>query len=634
MRTPLPLLSILCLALPLAPVSPFTGASNAFQIESRHFPETGHTVKGRFLQYWQEHGGLAQQGFPISDEMEERSETDGKTYTVQYFERSVFEAHPENRPPHDVLLSLLGVFEYNRKHGAGGAPNQRASADNPFLFRETGKTLGGKFRAYWETHGGLPQQGYPISDEFQERSDLDGKTYTVQYFERAVFELHPENAGTEHEVLLSHLGKFQYDRKYQGGGSVLTATPGPSGVPAEATRWLREHAVPLRTTEPTDDFSDLMHLKEFIGDARVVSLGEASHGGREFFTLKHRLLRFLVKEMGFTLVGFEDGWAESMSARNYVENGMGSAEEAVDRFLAWPWQAQEVADMLKWMRAYNEGRGDAPMISFEGFDVQESYGAKAVVVAYLQGVDPPAAERATARYACLGAGNDYVRLPADVKQRCRAGLQQAHDDLAANRGTYEAASSPQAFSQAQFGARIVLQVEELFSQPNNFAVRDLYMAENVVSLLEQRGPGSKVVVWAHNGHVGTTAYAGHDYPSMGVHLRQRFGENMKVIGFEFYAGSFNALSDGLRVNTVSAATPGSYGEYFHSAGIPLFFLDVRGITRGSSETDWLVGPRRIWDIGSHFSPAQPTATTAEISLPQTFDAVIFVDRITPTTLRP
>ena len=292
----LPLLLAICLAISLMQAGVGAGA---FQGDSRHFPETGYTVKDAFLQYWEEHGGLAQQGFPISAEMQERSETDGKTYTVQYFERAVFELHPENKPPHDVLLSLLGVFEYNRKYGADGAPDQHASTDSSLLFKETGKALGGKFRRYWETHGGLPQQGFPISDEFQERNELDGKTYTVQYFERAVFELHPENTGTEYEVLLSHLGKFRYDRR---------------GVPAEATRWLREHVVPLKTTEPTDDFSDLMHLKQFIGDARIVGLGEAAHGGREFFTMKHRLLRFLVKEMGFTLLGFEDGWAESLNA--------------------------------------------------------------------------------------------------------------------------------------------------------------------------------------------------------------------------------------------------------------------------------------------------------------------------------
>jgi hypothetical protein len=116
-----------------------------------------------------------------------------------------------------VLLSLLGVFEYGNRYGSAGAPNQKASTDNPITFtKQTGKTLGGKFRKYWETHGGLMQQGYPISDEFQEVSALNGKTYTVQYFQRAVFEWHPENQAP-YKVLLSQLGTFRLRTKYPSG---------------------------------------------------------------------------------------------------------------------------------------------------------------------------------------------------------------------------------------------------------------------------------------------------------------------------------------------------------------------------------------------------------------------------------
>jgi len=178
------------------------------QGSSHYFPETSHTVKGRFLQYWQQHGGLAQQGYPLSDELQERSDTDGKVYTVQYFERAVFELHPENQPPNDVLLSLLGNFRYKQIYPRG-ASNQQVSSENPRFFTATGMTLGGKFRAYWESHGGLAQQGYPISNEFHEVG-TDGVSRTVQYFERAVFELHPENAGTPYEVLLTQLGTLRY----------------------------------------------------------------------------------------------------------------------------------------------------------------------------------------------------------------------------------------------------------------------------------------------------------------------------------------------------------------------------------------------------------------------------------------
>lgn len=201
---------IAMLALPTLPAA--TPASAQAQ---RTFPETGKTVKGRFLEYWNQSGGLAQQGYPISEEMREVSDTNGQTYTVQYFERAVFEHHPENARPYDVLLQLLGSFLYQQKY-RGNAPGQQPNnqAGSRF-FPETGKRVGGRFLDYWNRNGGLTQQGLPLSEEFDERSDLNGQTYRVQYFERAVFEYHPENQPA-FQVLLSQLGTFRYRTKYQG----------------------------------------------------------------------------------------------------------------------------------------------------------------------------------------------------------------------------------------------------------------------------------------------------------------------------------------------------------------------------------------------------------------------------------
>src|SRR6266566_1672325 len=120
-------LALLLLA-SLASTAPQANPATA-QATGRTFPETGKTVMGKFLAYWNTHGGLAQQGYPISEQMQERSDTDGKTYAVQYFERAVFEAHPENKAPYDVLLSQLGTFQYRQKypHGAPGQTPDQAN---------------------------------------------------------------------------------------------------------------------------------------------------------------------------------------------------------------------------------------------------------------------------------------------------------------------------------------------------------------------------------------------------------------------------------------------------------------------------------------------------------------------------
>ncbi len=203
-------------------------ADASAQADCQRFDQIGHTLCGRFLQYWQQHGALAQQGYPISEPFSEMSDTDGKIYTVQYFERAVFEMHPEYRSPNDVLLSLLGTFTYKAKY-PNGAPKQVPNTQpGSQLFPQTGKRLGGTFLSYWQSHGGLAQQGYPISDEFLETSATDGKVYKVQYFERAVFEAHPEKAAP-YDVLLSLLGTFRLRAKYVEGSSLPSAPGFASG---------------------------------------------------------------------------------------------------------------------------------------------------------------------------------------------------------------------------------------------------------------------------------------------------------------------------------------------------------------------------------------------------------------------
>jgi spore germination protein YaaH len=174
-----------------------------------YFKETGHTLGSIFMKYWQKYGGLAQFGYPWTEEFEERNPSDGKVYIVQYFERARFEYHPEYAGTFsEVLLGLLGnqLTEQRRSE----TPFQRiapvSGTKDLYYFQETGHTLGGTFKKYWDSNGGLPIYGFPTSEEFTEINPSDGKVYRVQYFERNRFEYHPENAGNKYEVLLGLLG--------------------------------------------------------------------------------------------------------------------------------------------------------------------------------------------------------------------------------------------------------------------------------------------------------------------------------------------------------------------------------------------------------------------------------------------
>ncbi len=208
----------------LFPLGPFEAAPGA-TLGPPNGP--GYYVAAPFLAYWRSHGGLAIFGYPLSREVAEQL-ADGKTYTVQFFERARLEYHPENAAPDDVLLGQLGRALHPADPPAAPLPAA-------VYFPETAHNLHTGFRDYWDAHGGLAQFGYPLTEEFTERL-ADGNTYTVQYFERARFEWHPEIAAPADQVLLGQLGRQVYTPKAE---PPVPQTPAagicPVTVGAEAT---------------------------------------------------------------------------------------------------------------------------------------------------------------------------------------------------------------------------------------------------------------------------------------------------------------------------------------------------------------------------------------------------------------
>ncbi|HUS15586.1 MAG TPA: hypothetical protein VM536_11295 [Chloroflexia bacterium] len=247
------------------------------------FAQTGHTLCGQFLAYWQSHGGLAQQGYPLSEEGAEISDLNGKSYVVQVFERGVFEKHPENAPPADVLLAQLGRLRYKAKYGGGGAPGQVVNQAGGHYFPETGHTVGGRFWAYWQNHGGVAQQGYPISEEFHENSDLDGKPYLVQYFERAVFEYHPENAAP-YDVLLTQLGRLRANVRPAPAPQAPQAGGAPPAPPATSTPVAAAPATRASTFQKGANFTAWWYT-QYSGAGADQALAQLAATGANALTL-------------------------------------------------------------------------------------------------------------------------------------------------------------------------------------------------------------------------------------------------------------------------------------------------------------------------------------------------------------
>src|SRR4051812_7322744 len=150
--------------------------------------------------------------------------------------------------------------------------------------------------------------------------------------------------------------------------------------------WVRTHAVPLTTPVAGHGFADMQPLKKMIGDARIVSLGEATHGSREFFQMKHRMLEFLATEMGFTIFSIEANMPEAYKLNDYVLRGEGDPAKLLKGMYFWTWDTEEVLDMIKWMRQFNEsGKG---RVEFTGFDMQVITVAAPAVQTFAAKYDP------------------------------------------------------------------------------------------------------------------------------------------------------------------------------------------------------------------------------------------------------
>lgn len=421
--------------------------------------------------------------------------------------------------------------------------------------------------------------------------------------------------------------------------------PPASYLPPEIVAWLRSHARPFATAQPGGGSEDLEFLRDVIGDARIVALGEATHGTRDFFQMKHRILEFLVEEMGFNTFAIEATWPEANRVNDFVHTGRGDPVVLLSGLYFWTVATEEVRDMILWMRDHNRDPGSGPTVSFYGFDMQYPGMAIHNVLTYLEAVDAGAVPRASDAYACLlpfSNGPDgsfaappdaYATMSAGYRDACLDALREVHALLLERREAYEAASSAPAFAKAVRSARLAVQFEELQSQRIQpaAALRDRFMAENVLWLLEQAGPDAKIVLWAHNGHVADDPYYGGG-GSMGHHLRAACGDDMVIAGFDFYMGEFQAVTRtdagtlaGLNVQWVEPPPGDSYEHYFRAPGIERFALDLRGVPLDTPATSWLAGPRPMRFIGASFNRNLQQFSFQSVSLPRRFDLVFYFE---------
>lgn len=385
--------------------------------------------------------------------------------------------------------------------------------------------------------------------------------------------------------------------------------------------WLAHNAHPLTTVELTTDDSDLEPLRSIAGSARVVGLGDGTHGTHEFYTVKHRLVDFLVREMSFDVLAFEAPFPTFNALDQYVQGGGGDPRALLKRAAAVGyvfWDSEEILAVIEWMRAYNAHRGERPAVHIVGIDTQEGTLAAAEVVAYLQRVDSAAARAAEAAFTCIPP---FARpTPSD----CQKQLEEVRNDLISKRADFTARTSEMEFEEALQYATVVTQSRWAFGDG-----RDAAMATNVLWTLEHRGVTGKAILWAHGAHV---ARARSDFAGtpMGWQLARQLGSGYVAMGTMTRAGSFIGWSfrEGTFtpvVRTFDPILPGSYESLLMQAGKTAMLLPLRPPLPAWFPAEGPYNMGSAGDVGP---------MVVNDPLPQQFDAVVYIDTTTPMRLLP
>ena len=410
------------------------------------------------------------------------------------------------------------------------------------------------------------------------------------------------------------------------------------GAVLDAARWF----------EPdVDGFGPLL---DAIGDARLVLLGEASHGTHEFYQIRAELTKALITQRGFNLIAVEADWPDAYRVNRWVRHASEEPDAAAAlgdfvRFPRWMWRNDVVVEFLQWLRAHN-GTRDAPVrTGFYGLDLYSLHRSIDAVLNYLGKVDPEAAQRARQRYACF---EDFTEDTQAYGYATTVGLspsceREVFDQLidlrrrAAEYANRDGRVAQDEYFFAEQNARLVRNAEEYYramfgGRTESWNLRDTHMMETLEALLAwtARTAGqSRAVVWAHNSHLGdarATQMGDWGELNLGQLVRQTYGRSAWLIGFTTHTGSVTAArdwGDPAERRRVTPSLAGSYERLFHDTALARFLL----VLRDAPVREFLRTERLERAIGVIYRPDTERASHYfRARLADQFDAVLHIDQ--------
>lgn len=415
----------------------------------------------------------------------------------------------------------------------------------------------------------------------------------------------------------------------------------------DRTTALAARATELDGTDPALPTDDLDPLRDRLADARFVGLGEATHGTREFFRLKHRIVRFLVEDLDCRAFALEANFSETLALDEYVVDGVGDPREALDGVYFWTWTVESVLALVEWLREFNADRPREDRVRFFGVDAQYTQGPIDALRAFFETVDPGVLD--AVGDGLTEADDDGIPPQRDdaVEERVAAAdrvVSRVRERLDTHGDEYAAATSGDRVALARRHCRVLEQATErkrTFPDDPRAAdtlahvqVRDEAMAENAEWVRAFTGTDT-LPVWAHDAHVARTGLQyGERVPSLGQHLAVRHGDDYWALGFAFARGGFQAIDtaedteneltghelDDPLADTIEAALDDTVGS-------PAV-VDLRAAREDARLADWLAR-RPHFATGATFDPSgDPADELLTYDYTAAFDALCWVPETT------
>lgn len=369
---------------------------------------------------------------------------------------------------------------------------------------------------------------------------------------------------------------------------------------------------PLSGTDPALNDSDLSPL-DFLGSSRIVGLGEATHGTKEFFQMKFRIFKYLVEHYNFKIFAFETDMGESVYIDRYITQGIGDLRDLmINKMHFWTWQTEEVFNLLKWMHDYNIGKSGTEMIHYLGVDCQFLDYQPDLILEYFFKTDPVIKEQISgimdtiktiSNLSYNGQTSYFANMSINRKSDLIVMLQTSINKMEANKNDLVNNSNEFEFTSIKQLLRNIQQTIDVKYYENKTKVnyRDQYMAENAEWMANLFGPDTKVALWAHNFHVGNTT------STMGSILKNDLLDNYQIVSFSFSKGSFQAIGkEGLSYTILKNHTittiPVKYSinYYLFNARYDNFILRTKDIPKNSELYQFTSGPHKFLSIGAAY----------------------------------